>query len=236
MRICDNCISGSYGLDCNNGEETLYCNHDMYEYDVDPSFCCDDHEFIEGMEDSYLLKKILRSDNPSLLIKENRDYMYGLIPELKVCDGFSQCNDYHLYDVLEHILKVVDNVDNNYILRIAALFHDVGKPISFSKDKDGVGHFYGHWNESIKIFDKYKDLFGLSEEEVLLINNLIYYHDLGITESNADLFRRIFKDNISMLLSLKRADILAQNSKYQDRLNDLSLKRKILRRTCREVL
>ena len=46
-----------------------------------------------------------------------------------------------------------------------------------SKDKDGVGHFYGHWNESIKIFDKYKDLFGLSEEEVLLINNLIYYHD-----------------------------------------------------------
>ena len=230
MRNCDNCISGSYGLDCNNGEETLYCNHDMYEYDVDPSFCCDDHEFIEGMEDGYLLKKILRSNEPSLLIKENKDYIFGLIPEFKDCEGFLQKNVYHPYDVLEHILKVVDNVNNNYVLRIAALFHDVGKPICFTIDKDGVGHFYNHWNESIRIFNKYKDMFGLSKEEILLINNLIYYHDLGITDSNIDLFKRIFKDNIELLLSLKEADILAQNPKYQDRLKDLSLKKKVFKK------
>lgn len=29
-------------------------------------------------------------------------------------------------------------------LRLAALFHDLGKPATFSMGEDGQGHFYGH--------------------------------------------------------------------------------------------
>lgn len=169
-----------------------------------------------------MLKNILLSENSVTLIRENKDKIFEYIPELKLCDGFNQYNDYHQYDVLEHILHVLDVVENDYILKIAALFHDVGKPNSFFLDEFGVGHFYGHWDESIKIFNKYINLFDLKEDEIKLINNLIFYHDLTINNDNIKTFNETFKDDISLLISLKRADILAQSPKYLDRLEELN--------------
>lgn len=57
MRKCDNCIYGSYGLDCNTGTETLYCGIYGYEYDVMPADLCPEHQFIEGYgnEKNYIL-------------------------------------------------------------------------------------------------------------------------------------------------------------------------------------
>ena len=57
MRKCDNCIYGSYGLDCNNGTETLYCGIYDYEYEVIPNDVCDEHQYIEGLsnEKNYVL-------------------------------------------------------------------------------------------------------------------------------------------------------------------------------------
>jgi len=168
-----------------------------------------------------MLRKILLSDNSSNLIRENKDKIFEIIPELKICDEFNQYNDYHIYDVLEHILKVLDNVENNYLLKIAALFHDIGKPNSFVLDEKNVGHFYGHWNESIKIFNKYLNIFKLNNEEIELIKNLIFYHDLNINEETVVIFKRVFQDNLYLLQSLKKADILAQNPKYFYRINEL---------------
>ena len=48
MRNCDNCIYGSYGLDCNTGTETLYCGIYGYEWDVMPEDLCPEHQFIDG--------------------------------------------------------------------------------------------------------------------------------------------------------------------------------------------
>lgn len=57
MRCCDNCIYGSYGLDCNTGIETLYCGIYGYESDVMPEDLCPEHQFIEGYsnEKNYIL-------------------------------------------------------------------------------------------------------------------------------------------------------------------------------------
>ena len=168
-----------------------------------------------------MLETILLSDNPSNLIRLHKQDIYKLIPELEKSDRFNQHNDYHIYDVLEHILKVLDNVGDNYLLRIVALFHDIGKPYVFTKDEKGVGHFYGHWTKSKEIFNKYKNMFKLSPEEIELINNLIEYHDLNITKDNMNFFKDLFKENIDLLLTIKRADILSQNPKYNNRLEDL---------------
>ena len=65
-----------------------------------------------------------------------------------------QKNIWHVYDVYEHILHVIDGVPNNITLRLAALFHDIGKPFVYKEDENGVGHFYGHWNKSKEIFEK----------------------------------------------------------------------------------
>ena len=164
---------------------------------------------------------ILKQNNSSDLIRWNKDEVFRVIPDLKKCDGFDQKNDYHIYDVLEHILVVLDNVGDSYLLKIAALFHDIGKPNCFTLDDNGVGHFYGHWDESVIIFDKYKDIFRLSDGDYKYVRDLIQYHDLRPVTENMPKFKELFGDKVNELLILKKADIMAQNPIYNGSIKEI---------------
>ena len=164
------------------------------------------------------LYNILLSDKPSNEILKNENKIFILIPELKKCKGFNQNNEWHIYDVYEHILHVVDNVPNNIILRLAALFHDIGKPISYTQDENGIGHFYGHWEESKKIFCSFAIKNNLDENMTDLISKIIYYHDVNIDKLDDKQIQKLCNtfniEEIKMLYQLKRADLLSQNKKY----------------------
>ena len=99
------------------------------------------------------LFKILISDKPSYGIRlmEELNILDVIIPELKDTIGFDQHNPHHDKDVFNHTLCVLDNVPKLLELRLAALFHDIGKPHTLSIDDKGVGHFYGHEKVSVKI-------------------------------------------------------------------------------------
>lgn len=172
------------------------------------------------------LLEILSSEDVYDMLKQNEEEIFELISELRECKGFEQNSKWHIYDVYEHILHVVSGVDNNIYLRLSALFHDVGKPSSYTEDDDKVGHFYNHWNESIKIFKKYQENFGLSNEEIILITNLIFYHDINIDKiTDEELNNMIISIgilNISLLFSLKRADLLAQSPKFHSLLSNIN--------------
>lgn len=166
------------------------------------------------------LLEILLSSDVYDKLKQNEEEIFKLIPELKVCKGFEQNSIWHIYDVYEHILHVVSGVDNNIYLRLSALFHDIGKPLTYTEDNEGVGHFYNHWNKSIDIFRKYQNKFGLSNEEISLITNLIFYHDINIDKMNNkeinNMINGIGKPNIGLLFLLKRADLLAQSPEFHN--------------------
>lgn len=174
------------------------------------------------MNDIELLMEILSMDKPSIGIKDNEEYIFNLIPGLEKCKGFDQNNPWHIYDVYEHILHVVDGVDNNIVLRLSALFHDIGKPYVYKEDENGVGHFYGHWVISRDIFESFADKYHIDNKKV--ISNLIYYHDINIGKLNKiDIYyivNVIGIENISLLYNLKRADLLAQNTKYHYMIDD----------------
>lgn len=170
------------------------------------------------------LYNILLSDKPSEIIKEKESEIFKLIPELEECKGFNQNNDWHPYDVYEHILHVIDNVPSNIILRLTALFHDIGKPNSYKEDENKIGHFYGHWNESIKIFNSFCEKYNINKDLNKIISNLIYYHDINLGKLNDEQINDLCKiftiKELKMLYELKRADLLAQNEKYHYILND----------------
>ena len=172
------------------------------------------------------LLKILLSDNVYKNLKQNEEHLFELIPELKICKGFNQNNIWHIYDVYEHILHVISNIEVNKYLRLAALFHDIGKPKTYTEDNDGIGHFYNHWNKSLEIFKKYHNNFNLSGEEISLISNLIYYHDINIEKLNNDELKNMINNikisNIHLLFSLKRADLLAQSPKFHNLLETIN--------------
>lgn len=73
-----------------------------------------------------------------------------ILPELAACAGCAQ-NEYHAYDVFEHSLRAAARVRPDPALRLAALWHDVGKPPAKSVDPDGRVHFYGHEKVSARL-------------------------------------------------------------------------------------
>lgn len=170
------------------------------------------------------LKKIIVSNNIDKYLDEYRDIFFEIIPELKDCSGFDQHNDYHVYDIYNHTINVVKNSPNNIYLRLASLFHDIGKPRVFELDEKRVGHFLGHANISYDIFRKFADKYKLDNKTKKIVSDLVLYHEVDLSSKNNKIYNFYKKFNmnrIEMLFYLKVADIMSQNLKYIDRIDKI---------------
>lgn len=123
------------------------------------------------------LCQILEGDNVLNILLKYKEVFSFIIPSLSKTIDFDQKNKYHFHDVYTHSAYVVSYCKNDYITRLAALLHDVGKPNCFTIDENGYGHFYGHPLESYHLAkDVLKDLkFSNKEMEEILF--LVRYHD-----------------------------------------------------------
>ena len=177
---------------------------------------------------------ILQSERPSELLNKYESQLFSLIPDLKNCKGFNQNNDWHIYDVYEHILMVTDKTDNILPLRLAALFHDVGKPYTYTTDAKGIGHFFNHWTISMDIFNDFATEENIDYDIASLASKLIYYHDINflkIDEADLEDFLFTFDSNeIDLLFNLKRADLLSQNPKYISHMKNIDEQEKMIKR------
>ena len=97
--------------------------------------------------------------------------------------GFDQNNPHHCYDLLTHTLQTVagldrfcDNAEALPMLRVAALFHDIGKPCVV-QEKNGRSVFYGHAAKSAEISASLLTQIGYSQDEVSLVLFYIAHHD-----------------------------------------------------------
>jgi tRNA nucleotidyltransferase (CCA-adding enzyme) len=93
------------------------------------------------------LDKIISGSHPheAFQMGHQTNVLEHFIPELHSAFGFDQKNPHHSYDLGTHLIEVLKNMSrrsDDSDLRIAALFHDVGKPDSMWIDEKGVGHFY----------------------------------------------------------------------------------------------
>ena len=161
------------------------------------------------------LKKLLLGKYVKKAIMENYEILGELCPEFIKMKGFEQHNNWHIYDVLEHTAVATESVEPVHHLRLAMLFHDVGKVHSFTMDENGVGHFYGHYEKSAEIVKsfliKYK-YDNYTKEEVY---KLVKMHDM-YTEEDEVLVKkrlnRIGEQRFLDLIKIQRADNMAQNS------------------------
>lgn len=170
------------------------------------------------------LDKILILDNPSIYIKEYKEIFFNIFPALRICDGFDQQSKYHNLDVLSHLLKVLDNVDNNIISRLSAVLHDIKKPECFTKDEKG-GHFYNHWIKSKEYAYKILKDFNYSNDIIKRVCKLVEYHDYRIENNKKSILSFIYlykKEDIDLLFDLKKSDIIAQHPNYRYQIEELA--------------
>lgn len=160
--------------------------------------------------------KIIMS-NP-FYIKELMDLglLEHFLNELCICNNVEQQNPHHVYDVLTHILKSVDNIEPILHLRLTMVLHDICKPQCKTVDEKGIGHFYGHdiasSEKALEILKRMK----YDNDTIDKVVTLIKYHDRTITNKKSirKLLNLIGEDLFRDLLKVKKADALAQNPIY----------------------
>lgn len=96
----------------------------------------------ERIQDEF--NKILMTNNPDkgLKLLVYTGLNDNIIPELNNTIGVTQ-NHHHKDDVFNHICEVLKNTERDLPSRLAAVFHDIGKPQTKSVDGNDV-HFYKH--------------------------------------------------------------------------------------------
>lgn len=190
----------------------------------------------ERIRDEFI--KILLSDKPSYGIRLMKDLgiLQVILPEMIPAIGFDQRNPHHDLTVFEHTLEVLDNAPKVLEVRVAALFHDIGKPYTFKLDENGIGHFYGHEKTSVEITKEVLTRLHFSNEVIknslVLINeHMNYSKDLNKKYVKRQL-QRIGYDNLNNLIDLQIADKLSK--KGDKDLSYFEEKRRILREIVEE--
>lgn len=136
---------------------------------------------MERVRDEFI-KTLMHSPKPSVGLEYMRKsgLMEIFLPELLECYGVEQ-KLYHGEDVYYHLLRTCDVAHDR--VKIAALFHDIGKP---RKDM-GNGHFYGHDIESAEMTGNILKRLRFSKNEiernVALVRNHMFFYPFGYEDS-----------------------------------------------------
>ena len=167
----------------------------------------------ERIRDEFL--KMIMSENAAKGIELLRklNLLKYIVPELEQGYNIAQ-NKHHIYDCYEHYLRSLDYAAQknfNKHVRLAALFHDIGKP----KTKRGKGleaTFYSHEIEGAKMTKQILKRLKFSQKDIKKITKLVryhlfYYHPDEVGQSSVrKLVRNVGLENIEELIQLRMAD------------------------------
>lgn len=145
-----------------------------------------------------ILDKILLSEKAGEEFYKNyknpefKNWLISILPEIEDCAKTEQDNPWHIYNVLGHILKSVEEMNKQTIyldlktkrmLAYTMFLHDIGKPQTklrryskfYGKEVDS---FFNHNIASVKIAEGVLDKFGFDKYEQKIVKQLIEDHDI----------------------------------------------------------
>ena len=168
------------------------------------------------------LFKILNSPHPydGILLLRNTGLLEQIIPELEKCFGVEQKSPgrHHIYDVGTHsLLSLKYCPSKNPVVRFATLIHDIGKPATYKKLKNGTITFYNHELVSTNIAARIAERLHFSNKTKDKLLKLVRYHQFTVDEKQTDsairrFIRNVGVDNIADILDLRVGDRLGGGS------------------------
>ena len=178
------------------------------------------------------LVKLLVSKQPDRI---REAYELGItkviLPEFDAMMETTQENIHHIYNVGEHTVQALLHVENDKVLRLTMLLHDVGKPERKTIDEAGVAHFYGHAQRGGDIAKNILKRLKFDNDTLFKVTKLIELHDHRPSLKKSSVKRLMVQSGTELfpaLLKVKRADTLAQSEhlkeeklQYLDEMNEL---------------
>ena len=170
-------------------------------------------EFVKMIDAEYISSFVIYSYNR--IISE-------FIPEIVSMVSFDQHNPYHYLDVFAHscqVLTICKIYNADLITKLAAFFHDIGKPHCYQDDENGIRHFKGHGKVSADMTDAIMRRLKFDNDTREKVVQLVYYHDATFEVGKKYVRRWLNKigvDQFKRLLVLRRADIMGQSELNRD--------------------
>lgn len=140
-----------------------------------------------------------------------------ILPEFDRMMQTEQNHPHHCKTVGEHTIAVVCHTPQDKVLRLAALFHDIAKPLCRTTDENGTDHFYGHPEKSAELSKKIFRRLKFDRDTMDRVCALVRWHDYNPPLTEESVRRAVVKtgqEQYPAIFALKRADILSQ-SMYQ---------------------
>ena len=144
------------------------------------------------------------------------------LPEFTVCRNCIQSDirGFHEFDVLDHLFYATDGAPKDIVLRLAALFHDIGKPKAKKVESSPSGDlytFYNHENYSSEIAEKVLVRLKFPNTIVDDVSHLVKQHMFHYesTWSDAAVRRfiiRVKPEYIEKLFDLRLADVYGMHN------------------------
>jgi putative nucleotidyltransferase with HDIG domain len=164
------------------------------------------------------LDHITGSPKPSaaLLLMEQTGLLDLILPELAACRGVDQ-KGFHRFDVLDHSLLACDyaaRMGAPQAVRLASLFHDIGKPAARRMDASGVWTFHRHERISaalaraIGLRLRYPN--AMIRRMVHLIGEHMFHYEETWSDAAVRRFIiRVGEENLRDMYALRQADAYA---------------------------
>jgi len=170
------------------------------------------------------LRRMLASERPKLALEllDRSELLEVVLPEIAACKGVPQTG-YHTHDVFGHTLLTVQHTPPDLLLRLGALFHDVGKPATAKGD----GTFVGHEEVGGEIAKRALERLRFAQKAIEVVTQLVRLHLRPVfyrEEWTDGAVRRLARDAgplLPRLMLLARADIAASAYPYPEKLDEL---------------
>jgi len=170
------------------------------------------------------LRRMLASERPKLALEllDEAGLLEVILPEIAACKGVAQ-SGYHTHDVFGHTLLTVAATPADLLLRVAALYHDTGKPATAKGD----GTFIGHEEVGATIAREALGRLRFAQREIDVVVGLVRLHLRPVfyrTEWTDGAVRRLARDAgspLDRLMALARADIAASAYPTPEKLDEL---------------
>lgn len=138
---------------------------------------------------------------PWILIMDDKGLLTRVLPELALLKGLEQ-GDFHHLDAWHHTLEAYRTLEEGFLsgfealaawdreleewlepqkevlplLKLAVLFHDSGKPGTYTLDMDGKPHFYGHAALGTKMVSEAMRRLRASRQDQERVKGWVRYH------------------------------------------------------------
>ena len=164
------------------------------------------------------LRKLLLSPKPSLGLDLMRvtGLLAEVLPEMLPTIGCVQ-NRFHKHDVYQHILATVDAAVPDFIVRMAALLHDLGKPKTQAPREGAPGEysFFRHEQVGVDMAESICTRLKLSAAERSTISALVGGHMFFYTPDWTDgtvrrFVKRVGPALVPPLFALREADVASR--------------------------